>query len=115
MIPRAHRLTKEKDFRATLKSRNGFREDGLLLKVRKAEQGPFRLGIVVGKAVEAKATKRNRARRLLSAALEKRLGALKAGFDAALIALPGFKAKTLSEVQAILDKLLTKASITKTS
>ncbi|MBI2642023.1 MAG: ribonuclease P protein component [Candidatus Wildermuthbacteria bacterium] len=115
MIPKAHRLTKEKDFREVLKNRRGFREDGLLLKIKKTAQGAPRFGIVVGKTVEVKATKRNRLRRLLSAALEKRLRSLETGFDAVLIALPGFKAKTLSEAQAILDKLLTKASVTKTS
>src|SRR3989338_645085 len=114
MIPRQSRLTKEKDFKEVLKNRRGFREDGLLLKTRKTTQGPLRLGIVVGKTVEAKATKRNRLRRLLSAALEKRLGSLETGFDAVLIALPGLKASTLLDAQTLIDKLLRKASLTKT-
>lgn len=114
MIPKPHRLTREKDFKEVLKVRQGFREDGLLLKTKKTGQSNWRLGIVVGKAVEIKATKRNRARRLLSAAIEKRLGSLAEGFDAVLIALPGFKAQTLADAEALIEKLLRKASLTKT-
>ncbi|MDO8633538.1 MAG: ribonuclease P protein component [bacterium] len=114
MIPKAHRLTKEKDFKEVLKNRRGFREDGLLLKTKKTPQGTLRFGIVVGKTVEVKATRRNRLRRLLSAALEKRLGSLETGFDAVLIALPGFKALTLLDAQTLIDILLIKASLTKT-
>ncbi|MDO8577278.1 MAG: ribonuclease P protein component [Candidatus Wildermuthbacteria bacterium] len=114
MIPKESRLTKEKDFKEVLRNRRGFREDGLLLKTKKTAQGPVRFGIVVGKTVEIKATKRNRLRRLLSAALEKRLGSLETGFDAVLIALPGFKAPTLLDAQTLIDKLLRKALLIKT-
>lgn len=113
MLPRAHRLKLEKDFKEVLRQRKGHREDGLFLKTKKGTPGVLRFGIVVGKSAAAKATRRNRIRRLLSAAIEKRLKEIKEGADCVLLVLPHAKLEKLKETQELVDKLLFKASLTK--
>lgn len=113
MLKRPHRLKLEKDFKEVLRSRKGFREDGLFLKTKKATPGVLRFGIVVGKSAAAKATARNRIRRLVSAALEKRLGSIATGTDCVFLVLPKANVKALAETQELVDRLLLKASLLK--
>jgi len=113
MLPKAYRLSRETDFRAVLKEHKGFREDGLFLKAKKKSGHSLRFGIVVGKNVSLRATKRNRFRRVVSEALQKKLLEIKEGYDAVLIALPKAELKSLAEAEAVLEKLLRKASLLK--
>ncbi|MDP2637310.1 MAG: ribonuclease P protein component [bacterium] len=113
MLPRAHRLVRERDFREVLKEHKGFREGGLFLKAKKRSNSSLRFGIVVGKNVSAKATSRNRFRRVLAEALQKKLSEIKEGHDAVIIALPRAELKSLAEAEIVLEKLLRKASLLK--
>lgn len=113
MLKRPYRLKLEKDFKEVLKQRKGFRENGLFLKTKQAAPGVLRFGIVVGKSAAAKATARNRTRRLLSEALANRLKDIATGKDCVFLVLPKTKFEVLNETQALVDKLLLKASLLK--
>ncbi|HEY4509363.1 MAG TPA: ribonuclease P protein component [Candidatus Paceibacterota bacterium] len=104
---------KAKDFRKVHGQRQGFREDGLLLKVGAQKSSASRLGIVVSKKVEKLAVRRNRIRRVLREASREEMGLVGGGRDLVLIVLPGFDLSSFQETQKRLRALLRKASLAK--
>ena len=89
----------------------GFREDGLLLKVGAQKNTASRLRVVVSKKVGKLAVRRNRIRRVLREAVREELGLMKGGQDLALIVLPGFELPSFQETKKRLHQLLRKASL----
>ena len=91
--------------------RQGFRADGLLLKVGARKNTVSRLGVVVSKKVEKLAVRRNRIRRVLKEASREELGVMRGGQDLMLIVLPGFELPSFQETKKRLRELLRKASL----
>ena len=89
----------------------GFREDGLLLKIRAQKSTASRPAVVVSKKVEKLAVRRNRIRRVLREAMRGELGPAKTRQGLVLIVLPGFKLPSFQETKKRLQALLRKASI----
>lgn len=113
MLPKTHRLVRERDFQDVLKERKGFREDGMLLKAKARPGKTLRFGIVAGKTVSARATQRNRFRRVVAEAIFRKLPELKEGYDLVIIGLPRSNVATLEKAEEVLGKLFTKASLLK--
>jgi len=91
--------------------KQGFREDGLLLKVGVRKNTDLRLGVVVSKKVEKLAVRRNRIRRVLREAAKGEIELMKGKRNLALIVLPGFELPSFQEVKRMLHRLLRKASL----
>ena len=70
----------------------------------------IRIGVTAGKSVGG-AVKRNRAKRIIRAAIQPMLPRLTSGNDIALVARKSINNKNSSQVSDVLQKLLTKAKI----
>lgn len=88
MLPRQHRLTKEKDFNKTFKSGKSCFGKVLGIKSFKNSLEHSRFGFVVSNKVAKKATVRNKVKRQLRDIVHKELKNVKAGYDFLIIALP---------------------------
>lgn len=91
--------------------RQGFREDGLILKVGAQQSATSSLQIVVSKKVAKQAVRRNRIRRVLREAAARETEFMKARRDLVLIVLPGFELPSFAETQKSLRLLFRKASL----
>lgn len=109
MLPKKHRLRKQKEFEGVFRNRQNIREDGLLLKLGPAFSSVPRFGLVVSKKVAKQAVRRNRIRRVLSEVLAKELGSLKKNKDAVLMVLPGFKLPPIEDLKKKIHRLLEKS------
>ncbi|MBX3003060.1 MAG: ribonuclease P protein component [Anaerolineales bacterium] len=69
-----------------------------------------RVGVMAGRRVGG-AVQRNRAKRVLRAAIQPLLGALAPGYDVILIARPGVLAANSREAQAVLQRQLQRAKL----
>lgn len=91
--------------------RQGFREDGLLLKVGAQQNTISSLQIVVSKKVAKQAVRRNRIRRVLREAAARETEFMKARQNLVLIVLPGFELPSFAEAQERIRLLFRKASL----
>ena len=91
--------------------KQGFREDGLLLKVGAQKSTASRLRVVISKKVDKLAVRRNRMKRVLREAVREELGLMKGGPDLVLIVLPGFVLPSFQEIKKTLRALLRKAPL----
>ncbi len=108
MLGKEYRLKKTSDFQEILRQKKSFGYKGLLVKTKFGETSRSRVAIVVGRKVAAKATKRNRIRRLLREALRKKIAAFPRCIDAVIIVLPTFKAESLEAADSALYGLFRK-------
>jgi ribonuclease P protein component len=106
-----HRLRKAREFQGVFAKGRGFREDGLLLKVKFEAEGGLKFGVVVSKKVAKQAVVRNRIRRLLKEVLREEIGHITKEVQAAIIVLPGFQDKGLAATQKTIRSLFKKASL----
>ncbi|MBI2123686.1 MAG: ribonuclease P protein component [Candidatus Wildermuthbacteria bacterium] len=113
MLPQAARLRKTKDFKEVFGKGGGTRFGRLFLKARAVKNKNTRFGIVVSKQVAAKATDRNRIKRLLREAVKSCLPDIKEGHDIVLVTLPGFTAANLKEAQTQVIGIIKKSSLFK--
>jgi len=102
---------KAKDVKRVSAQKQGFLENGLLLKVSASTNTAFHIGIVVSKKVAKQAVKRNRIRRVLREAAQKEMSSFKKNWDLVLIVLPGFELPDFKEAQKTLHHLFQKASL----
>jgi len=82
----------------------------LVLVVRKSDGKGVRVGVAAGRAVGS-AVKRNRAKRLLRAAMQLFVESLPVGWDVVLVARPPLPSSNLLEVQGALQSLLNRAQL----
>ncbi|MBD3208700.1 MAG: ribonuclease P protein component [Candidatus Nealsonbacteria bacterium] len=110
MLPKKHRLRRQRDFRETLKSGRTLKEKFLILKARNNHLGYSRFGVVVSKKVSKTAVARNRIKRVLRSVIEEEIkeGATAKNIDAVLIALPGIKDEEAKEIRNAASDLFKK-------
>jgi len=110
MLPKKHRLRKQRDFTKTLKAGRALKEKFLILKVRNNQLEYPRFGIVVSKKVSKTAVVRNRIKRILRSVVEEETkeGSTVRNIDAVLIALPDIKDKEPKEIRSAAEELFKK-------
>ena len=87
MLPRKHRLTKEKDFNKTFKSGKSCFSKILGVKSLPNNLVYCRFGFVVSNKVSKKATQRNKIKRQLRDITHQELKNIKTGYDVLILAL----------------------------
>lgn len=108
MLERAHRLTRGRDFADTIRGgrRAGTSTVVLHLAVGEVqEEGPSRVGLVVGKAV-GNAVTRNKVKRRLRHVARERLGSLPGGAVLVIRALPPAAASSSVGLAGDVDRVL---------
>lgn len=86
MLKKLHRLSKNKDIKAVLKSGRTYYSPYFMLKLKKNDLDILRFAFVISTKISKQATKRNLARRRLSEIIRLLLPQLKTGFDCAILA-----------------------------
>ena len=113
MLPRAARLRKSKDFKEVFGKGKGVRAGHLFLKAHTVNPHTMRFGIVVSKQVAAKATDRNRIKRLLREAIKSCMPEVRDGYDVVLVTLPGFSLTGLQDAKLKVASIMKKSSLFK--
>lgn len=114
MLPKNHRLRKNKDFERVFEKGQSRGTKWLWLKKVKTEpQQPVRIGIVMPSKHFKKAVTRNKLKRQIRELLRKKLSDLKSGFDVVVLGKPGLEQKTFEQKRKILGRLLKKGKLFK--
>lgn len=113
-MQRSFRLTRSEDFEGARRSGKSYAHRLLVLLVRKNESGQRRVGVAAGRTV-GNAVKRNRAKRLLRAAMQSLVSSLVPGWDVVLIARPPLVSSNCAEVREVLETLLRRAELVSAS
>lgn len=113
MLPKQQRIATNKDFSAALRSRPGFQEGKILMKIKKRDGKGVRAGIVISKKTEKLATKRNRTRRLFREAIRQYIPRVREGWDLVFLILPGYEPMEFQEIVSAVKKLLQRSSLLK--
>lgn len=113
MLPKAHRLTEERDFRrVVLKGRAFFtRECGIKALRNYDKTRPARIGIVVPKKLARTIVKRNRVKRQARSIFLELLPSLSAGYDIVFISRVGFIELPFTEMKERTRVLLKRARL----
>jgi len=109
-LQRKFRLTRSTDFKRVRRFGKSYAHPLVVLIVQPSDQPKIRVGVAAGKTV-GMAVRRNRAKRLLRAAMQRLLPDIAAGSDILLIARQPLPASTLNETRAALQSLLRRAGL----
>ena len=109
-MQRKFRLTRSTDFKRVRRFGKSYAHPLVVLIVQPSDQPKIRVGVAAGKTV-GMAVRRNRAKRLLRAAMQRLLPDLSPGSDILLIARQPLPASTLDETRAALQSLLRRAGL----
>jgi len=109
-LQRKFRLTRSEDFKRVRRSGKSYAHPLVVLIVQTREQPHIQIGIAAGRTVGT-AVHRNRAKRLLRAAMRTLLPNLASNLDLILIARPGLASATLEDTRQALLNLLGRAQI----
>ena len=109
-MQRRFRLTRSEDFERARRSGKSYANRLVVLVVHENDAGHARVGVAAGRTV-GNAVKRNRAKRLLRAAMGALLTSVRPGWDMVLIARPPLAASNCDEVRAVLVALLRRAEL----
>jgi len=109
-VKRCFRLTRSTDFKRVRRSGKSYAHPLVVLYVMKSDQLGVRVGVSAGLAV-GNAVKRNRAKRLLRAAMNELLGQTAVGSDLLLIARSPLSDADLLQTRAALTNLLKRAGL----
>ncbi|MFN2118971.1 MAG: ribonuclease P protein component [Anaerolineales bacterium] len=109
-MQRRFRLTRSEDFQKVRRTGKSYAHPLLVLVVRANDGREVRVGVAAGRAV-GPAVKRNRAKRLMRAAMQVFVESLPAGWDLVLIARPPLLSSTFLEVRGALQSLLNRAQL----
>jgi ribonuclease P protein component len=109
-VKRSFRLTRSTDFKRVRRSGKSYAHPLVVLYVLKSDQAGVRVGVSAGLAV-GNAVKRNRAKRLLRAAMNGLLEQTVQGSDLLLIARSPLPAADLLQTLAALTNLLKRAGL----
>ncbi len=111
MLPKAHRLKKEKDFQEVMKQGRTVSKAFLILKFRKNDLAVTRIGFVVSQKISKRATIRNRVKRRLKGLARSSLPRLRSGYDLIFFTKKGIEEKNFREVEIAAKSLLEKAGL----
>ena len=109
-VQRRFRLTRSGDFERARQSGRSYAHRLVVLVARENDQGHVRVGVAAGRSV-GNAVKRNRAKRLLRAAMQSLIASVKPGWDVVLIARPPLASSDCAEVREVLVTLLSRAEL----
>ncbi len=111
-MKRRFRLTQSADIKRVRQYGKTFAHPLVVLIILANQVGPTRIAVIAGRSL-GKAVKRNRAKRLIRAALLPYLEFLKPGWDILLITRQPFAQTDLSTAQEILGILFKRANLIK--
>ncbi|XOB40192.1 MAG: ribonuclease P protein component [Candidatus Nealsonbacteria bacterium] len=111
MLAKKNRVRKKKDFERILKGGEGFKEDFLILKVKKNKSNKIRFGFIVAQKVSKKAVVRNKIKRRLREIVRLKMEEIKKGTEGVFITLPGIETRDFREIESIVEKLFKKAGV----
>jgi ribonuclease P protein component len=109
-VKRCFRLTRSTDFKRVRRSGKSYAHPLVVLYVMKSDQSGVRVGVSAGLAV-GNAVKRNRAKRMLRAAMSGFLEQTSSGSDLLLIARSPLPDADLLQTRAALTNLLKRAGL----
>jgi ribonuclease P protein component len=109
-VKRSFRLTRSTDFKRVRRSGKSYAHPLVVLYVLKSEQAGVRVGVSAGLAV-GNAVKRNRAKRLLRAAMSELLPKTVLGSDLLLIARSPLPASDVQQTRSALSNVLERAGL----
>ncbi len=113
-VQRRFRLTRSEDVQRVRKSGKSYAHRLVVLVAQANDQAQVRLAVIAGKAIGG-AVQRNRAKRLLRAAMQSLIDSVTPGWDLILIARAPLLACDMFEVREALVTLLRRAELTPTS
>ncbi|MDQ1283832.1 MAG: ribonuclease protein component [Patescibacteria group bacterium] len=116
MLSRKNRLIKKEDFSSIYRGGKFFAHSNISAKIKKNGLDQTRLGISIGLKFSKKAVERNRIKRQIREAFQKRIGVIEKGWDVVFMAKKAEKndLKNKSEsVEKSLEILLLKAGLLK--
>lgn len=99
MLPKENRLTKSKDVERAVKAGRSFGTPLLGVRALATGSAASRFAVVAGLAAHKRATRRNRAKRLVREALRLNLPRIRPGYDAVVIIRAGGIDKTYPEIE----------------
>ena len=111
MLPRQHRLQRNKDFDLVFKKGRTFHSELLLLKLRRNNLEINRFGFIIGKKISKKSTVRNEIKRRLSEIIRKKIANIKPGFDVVIRAGAEIIDKNYKEIEKEIEGLFRKAKL----
>ncbi len=109
-VQRKFRLTRSEDFKRVRRYGKSFAHPLLVLVTQANEGTSVRVGLAAGRNVGT-AVKRNRAKRLMRAALQSLIPILVPGWDLILIARPALVSSSLAETDEALQNVLRRAKL----
>lgn len=109
-MKRSFRLTRSLDIKRVRRSGKSYAHPLVVLYALKSDQPGVRVAVSAGLTV-GNAVKRNRAKRLLRAAISGLLPQMTPGFDLLLLARSALPASDLQQVRAALSNLLDQAGL----
>lgn len=111
MLPASHRLRKETDIKRLFAKGRGVFDELCGLKFLPNGLPITRFAIVAGTKVSKKAVARNRVKRQVRAIVQKQLGALTPGYDAAMLIRSAALKATFVQIEEHVIKALKKAKL----
>ncbi|MGZ6317215.1 MAG: ribonuclease P protein component, partial [Anaerolineales bacterium] len=109
-LQRQFRLTRSQDFQRVRRSGKSFAHPLLVLAVRANDATDVHVGVAAGRTIGT-AVRRNRAKRLLRAAMQGLIDSVAPGWDILLIARPALVSRNVFEVREALLTLLRRAGL----
>jgi ribonuclease P protein component len=109
-VQRQFRLTRSQDFKRVRQSGKSYAHPLIVLIAQANGEMKIRVGVAAGRTVGT-AVKRNRAKRLMRAAMRPLIPSLASGFDLILIARPALASATLSDTRQALLNVLGRAQL----
>jgi ribonuclease P protein component len=111
MLSKINRIKKKKDFETIFKNSKSLKNDLFIFKTTKNNLALNRFGFVVSQKVSKKAVVRNKIKRRLVAAVKTKIKNMKIGTDVVLIALPGIRKRSLSDIKEAVNNTLAKSGL----
>jgi len=109
-VKRRFRLTRSSDFQRVRRFGKSYAHPLIVLFVSASEAPIARVGVAAGRTA-GNAVQRNRAKRLVRAAMQNLYPKIAPGFDLVLIARQPLPSATLTQTQEALFKLLSRAGL----
>lgn len=109
-MQRQFRLTRSEDFKRVRRSGKSYSHPLVVLVADPNADARVRVGMAAGRTVGS-AVKRNRAKRLMRAALRPFLPSIASGWDLILIARPALASASLAETRQALRTVLCRAEL----